>query len=159
MHRLSCPMACGIFPDQASNPCSLHRQVEPLALQGSPNFIKNFIWYMSNTILVPEIRPQWAIILSLNQISQNLLLAPAILVPGILKHHCHCVTLLLQNLELSLNSTSGGGKEPTCQCRRFKRRGFNPWVGKIPWKRSWQPIPIFLPGESHGQKSLVGYSP
>jgi len=32
-------------------------------------------------------------------------------------------------------------------------------VGKIPWKRAWQPIPVFLPGESHGQKSLVGYSP
>ena len=36
---------------------------------------------------------------------------------------------------------------------------FDPWVRKIPWRRKWQPIPIFLPGESHGQKSLVGYSP
>ena len=36
---------------------------------------------------------------------------------------------------------------------------FNPWVGKIPWGRKWQPIPVFLPGESHGQRSLVGYSP
>ena len=36
---------------------------------------------------------------------------------------------------------------------------FNPWVGKIPWRRKWQPIPVFLPGESHGQRSLVGYSP
>ena len=34
-----------------------------------------------------------------------------------------------------------------------------PWVGKIPWHRKWQPTPIFLPGESHGQRSLVGYSP
>ena len=33
------------------------------------------------------------------------------------------------------------------------------WVGKIPWRRAWQPIPVFLPGESHGQRSLVGYSP
>ena len=73
-------------------------------------------------------------ILSLNQISQNLLVATAVLVPAILKHHCHCVTLLLQHLELSINGASG--KEPTCQCRRFKRRGFNPWVRKIPWKRS-----------------------
>jgi len=33
------------------------------------------------------------------------------------------------------------------------------WVGKIPWRRAWQPTPVFLPGESHGQRSLVGYSP
>ena len=51
------------------------------------------------------------------------------------------------------------GKEPTCQCRRCKRCGFDPWVGKIPWRRTWQPTPVFLPGESHGQRSLVGYSP
>ena len=42
------------------------------------------------------------------------------------------------------------------QCRR---RGFHPWVGKIPWRREWLPTPVFLPGESHRQKSLVGYSP
>ena len=45
-------------------------------------------------------------------------------------------------------------KEPTCQCRRFR---FNPWVRKIPWRRKWQPIPVFLPGKSHGQRSLAGY--
>ena len=38
------------------------------------------------------------------------------------------------------------------------RHGFDPWVGKIPWRRKWQPTPVFLPGESHGQRSLVGYS-
>ena len=37
--------------------------------------------------------------------------------------------------------------------------GFNPWVGKIPWRRKWQPTPVFLPGKSHGQRSLVGYHP
>ena len=51
------------------------------------------------------------------------------------------------------------GKEPTCQCRRCESRGFNPWVGKIPWRRAWQPHPIFLPGEFHGQRNLVDYSP
>ena len=50
-------------------------------------------------------------------------------------------------------------KEPACQCRRQERHGFTPWVGKIPWRREWQPIPVFLPGESRGQRSLVGYSP
>ena len=54
---------------------------------------------------------------------------------------------------------SGGtsGKEPACQCRRYKRLGFDPWVRKFPWRRKWQPSPVFLPGESHGQ--LAGYSP
>jgi len=51
------------------------------------------------------------------------------------------------------------GKELTCQCRRFKRLRFHPWVRKIPWRRAWQPTPIFLPGEPQGQRSLVGYSP
>ena len=51
------------------------------------------------------------------------------------------------------------GKEPACQCRALKRRWFYPWVGKIHWRREWQPTPAFLPGESHGQKSLAGYSP
>ena len=40
-----------------------------------------------------------------------------------------------------------------------RRRRFNPWVGKIPWRRAWQPTPVFSPGESCGQSSLVGYSP
>ena len=47
------------------------------------------------------------------------------------------------------------GKESTCQCRRCR---FDPWVGKIPWRRAWQPTPVFLPGESHGQRNLAGYS-
>ena len=51
------------------------------------------------------------------------------------------------------------GKEPACQSRRHKRHGFDPQVGKIPWRRAWQLTPVFLPGESHGQKSLVGSSP
>ena len=40
-----------------------------------------------------------------------------------------------------------------------RRSGFNPWVGKMPWRREWQPTPVFLPGEFHGQGSLAGYSP
>ena len=47
-------------------------------------------------------------------------------------------------------------KEPACQCRRLR---FDPWARKIPWRRAWQPISVFLPGESHGQRSLAGYSP
>ena len=51
------------------------------------------------------------------------------------------------------------GKETTCQCRRHKRYEFDPCVGKIPCRRKWQPTPVFLPGESHGQRSLAGFSP
>ena len=50
-------------------------------------------------------------------------------------------------------------EEPVCQYRRQKRHGFDPLVWKIPWKRAWQPTPLFLPGESHGQRILAGYSP
>ena len=48
-------------------------------------------------------------------------------------------------------------KEPACQYKGHKRHGINPWVGKISWRRTWQPTPVLLPGESHEQKSLVGY--
>ena len=37
--------------------------------------------------------------------------------------------------------------------------GFNPWVRKMPWRRKWQPTPVFLPGKSQGERSLMGYSP
>ena len=47
----------------------------------------------------------------------------------------------------------------TCQLRRHKRHGFDPWVRKNPWRRKWQPTPIFLPGESHGERNLAGFSP
>ena len=50
-------------------------------------------------------------------------------------------------------------KESTCQCRRLKICGLDPWVRKIPWRRKWQPTPVLLPGEAHGQRGLVGYSP
>ena len=48
------------------------------------------------------------------------------------------------------------GKELVCQYRTCK---FDPWARKIPWRRKWQPTPVFLPGKSHGQRNLVGYSP
>ena len=42
---------------------------------------------------------------------------------------------------------------------QYRRPGFDPWVGKIPWRREWQPTPVFLPGKFYGQRSLVGYNP
>ena len=52
-----------------------------------------------------------------------------------------------------------GSKEICLQCRSHGRNGFDPWVGKMPWRRAWQPTSVFLPRESHRQRSLVGYSP
>ena len=49
-------------------------------------------------------------------------------------------------------------KNPPANAGDIKRCRFSPWAWKIPWRRKWQPTPIFLPGESHGQRSLAGYS-
>ena len=51
-----------------------------------------------------------------------------------------------------------GGSAGYRNCLQDRRSGFNPWVRKIPWRRAWQPTPVFLPGVSHGQRSLVGFS-
>ena len=58
---------------------------------------------------------------------------------------------------MCFRSFPGGsaGKEPACQYRRCKRCRFDPWVRKIPLRRAWQPTLVFLPGESHGQRSLA----
>ena len=53
---------------------------------------------------------------------------------------------------------SSNGKESTCPCRRCRICGFDSWAGKVPWRRAWQSSLVFLPGECHGQRSLVGYS-
>ena len=62
---------------------------------------------------------------------------------------------------LYIRDFQGGssGKEPACPSGRSKRCVFDPWVGKIPWRRSWQTTPVFLPGESHAKRSLSGYGP
>ena len=50
-------------------------------------------------------------------------------------------------------------KNPPAVRETCRRHGFDPWVRKLPWWRKWQPTPVFLPGKSHGQRSLMGYSP
>ena len=50
------------------------------------------------------------------------------------------------------------GQEPACQCRRHNRHGFALWARKMPWRRARHAAPVFLPGKSHGQRTLVGYS-
>ena len=50
-------------------------------------------------------------------------------------------------------------KKPTSQCTRCKRHRFDPWIQKVSWRKAWQPTPLFLSGESHGQRRLAGSSP
>ena len=61
----------------------------------------------------------------------------------------------LKRLSSSSSSSSSHRHRRRCDCSHR----FDPWVEKIPWKRKWQPTPVFLPGKSQGQRSLVGYSP
>ena len=52
-----------------------------------------------------------------------------------------------------------GGKQSACQWRRHKKCRFDPWFRKIPWRRKWQPTPVFVPGKFYGQRRFAGYSP
>ena len=52
-----------------------------------------------------------------------------------------------------------GGSDVQSVCLQCGRSGFDHWVGKIRWRRKWQSTPVLLPGKSHGQRNLVGYSP
>jgi len=69
-----------------------------------------------------------------------------------------CCTAIIVQLKIN-NYFLKEGAYCTISSLQCKRLSFNPWVGKISWSRKWQPTPVFLPGESHGQRSLVGYSP
>ena len=64
-----------------------------------------------------------------------------------------------QSLEIWELPGQCSDKESACQCKWHKRCGFDPWAGKIPWRRKRQPTPVLLPGKSHGQRNLGGYSP
>ena len=70
--------------------------------------------------------------------------------------HCQFHSPQRKRLVFSMVFCSSVGRRICMQCRR---PGFDPWVGKIPWRRKWQPTPVSLPGKSHGQRSLVGCSP
>ena len=67
------------------------------------------------------------------------------------------VHVSVSKCSIFIKTSFGSDSERIClQCRRAR---LDPWVGKIPWRREWQPTPVFLSGEFRGQRSLVGYSP
>ena len=90
-------------------------------------------------------------------IAPGCLRAPAL---GSLYHTSNPYWLYIVHMVMCMLGFPGGasGKEPACQCRRLERWRLDPWVGKIPWKRAWQPTPVFLPREFHSW-SLAAYSP
>ena len=78
---------------------------------------------------------------------------------------CSRLTLILQPTHLALINLFKGlpwwlsGKRICLQCRSHRSCKFDLWVTKIPWRRKWQPTPVFLPGEFHGRRNLAGYRP
>ena len=76
-------------------------------------------------------------------------------------YEAHTYTLCLNEPKRIWSARSWwlSGKESAQQCRRHRRQQFSLWVGKIPWRRAWQPTPVFLLGESYAQRSLVGHYP
>ena len=71
----------------------------------------------------------------------------------------YCLSIVTVTLVGSCFNWRRSPGEGYGQCKRDKRLSFDPWVGKIPWRRAWQPTPVILPGELHRQRNLRGYSP
>ena len=65
---------------------------------------------------------------------------------------------LQEDIAVVKNPPANAGDLGDRRHRRHRRHRYCPWVRKIPWRRKWQPTPVFLPGESYVQRSLVGYS-
>ena len=85
-----------------------------------------------------------------------------------MQYHILCLNkfdnIFIMSLKQALPSPMGlswwlSGKRIHLQCSRCRRHGFSLWVGKIPWRRAWEPTVVFLPGASHELRSLVSYSP
>ena len=68
---------------------------------------------------------------------------------------------ILQRFPVALRINTGfpGASDSKASAYNGGDPGFNPWVGKISWRKKWQLTPVFLPAKSHGQRSLMGYSP
>ena len=123
----------GDLPNQASNPGHPHCRwvLYQLSHQGSPRTLEWVAYPFSKGIFLIQDSEPGSPILQMDSLPTELLGIWASLLPQTVK-------------------------DPPCRCRRHR---LDPRVGKIPWRRKWQPTPVFLPEESHGQRSLAGYSP
>ena len=88
--------------------------------------------------------------------SAHLFLAPVLICEF---HWCTCLHLQSLFVAEAARCRASLCLRPLRICLQCRRPGFNPWVGKIPWRREWQPTSVFFPGEFHGQRHLAGYSP
>ena len=119
--------------------------------------IGNFMSYMWKILLISEMNETEQLEVNIKGKRKLYESGELKLFPVFLKKIHSFLMVLFSLLGCCFRGTSG--KEPACQCWRHKRCVFDLWVGKIPWRRAWQPTPVFLPRESHGQRSLVGFSP
>ena len=73
--------------------------------------------------------------------------------------YLRCLDIFYLSSTLTIEWGFTGGSEVKVSACNAGDLGSIPGSGRFPWRRKWQPIPVFLPGESHGQRNLVGYSP
>ena len=71
--------------------------------------------------------------------------------------HTHTIRITVSHISVPIGFLTHQDLQMPVQ--ETKRQGFDPCIGNLPWRRAWQPSPVFLPGESHGERSLVGYGP
>ena len=137
-----------IFPIQGSNPGLPHCRwiLYHLSHQGSPRILE----WEALSLLQGNFPTQ--------ELNQGLLHCKQIHYPLSYQKSSYMYACMYVYI-MKVFTAGSSGKESACQYRRFKRLRINPWVRKIPWRRAWQPTPVFLPGESHGQRNLMGYSP
>ena len=125
-----------------SEVCVIVEQKHWELLQWGPLFL-TFLWHHLRYLLYCE---PW--------IWREDLLPPDVETFRVKDVRCAKIQIWVQAIELG-----GLPRWLSGQCRGYWRWGFDPWVGKIHWKRKWQSTPVFFPGKSHGQRSLEGCSP
>ena len=134
-----------IFPTQGSKPSLLHcrRILYPLSHKGSPKIQESVAYLFSSGSSRPR---NWT---RVSCIAGGFFTNWAIMASGV-----------TAQIRADMDNSGGtNGKESACQCRRYNRHRLHLWTRKTAWRRKWQPTPVFLPGESRGQRSLAGYSP
>ena len=109
----------------------------------------NFVYTCTVSPLATDCKRLWEFIADLATLGAQLC--------GVLSPHI-CPTSLSLRSYLPRKHWWLSGKESACQYKTHGRCQFDPWVRKILWRRKWQPAPVFLPGKSHGQRSLASYS-
>ena len=146
---LHCSVACVIFLGQGSNPCLLYRQADSLQLSHQPNL---------SSALFPLQVCSSDHLGSICNTHSPCLLPSDLITPG---SHVHAYKSSHSSSEPAYMLFPWWLSEQRIHlpCRSHRRLRFDPWVRKIPWRRKWQPTPVFLRGKSHAQRSLVGYSP